>query len=60
MLLYSGGSEDEELKGESEIWRVRLGRAVFTGYGTGTIYCNGTREPELLFVYGRINGLLGD
>lgn len=58
LLLKSGGVEDQELTGNAELWRVRLGRAVFTGYGTGTIYCNGVREPELLFVYGRISSLL--
>lgn len=58
MLLRSGGYEDENLKGNSELWRVRVGRAVFTGYETGTIYCNGAHEPELQFVYDRIDDLL--
>jgi hypothetical protein len=49
-----GGIEDTDLKGNSEVWRVRLGKAVFTGYGTGTIYCNGAAEPELGFLYEQI------
>jgi len=41
--------------GDREIWRVRLGKAVFTGYGTGTVYCTGGEEPELGFVYQQID-----
>lgn len=58
MLLHSGAVADRNPVGNSELWRVRLGRAVFTGYGTGTIYCNGAYEPELGFVYNRIERLL--
>lgn len=54
LLLRVGGIEDTDLKGNSEVWRVRLGKAVFTGYGTGTIYCNGAAEPELGFLYEQI------
>lgn len=54
-LVHIGGSEDRRLHGEREIWRVRLGKAVFTGYGTGTVYCAGGIEPELSFVYQQID-----
>jgi hypothetical protein len=33
----AGAVEDCELSGNQEIWRVRLGRSVFTAYATGTL-----------------------
>lgn len=58
LVLQVGGIEDSELKGNNEMWRVRLGRAVFTGYGTGTIYCNGEAEPELKFLYQQVDSIV--
>lgn len=58
LLTRAGGVEDKDLAGDRETWRVRLGKTVFTGYDTGTIYCTGGREPELQFLYQRIAGLL--
>ena len=57
LLLWVGGAPDRGLEGNQEIWRVRLGKAVFTGYGTGTVYCNGGNEPNLAFLYQKIGDL---
>jgi len=60
LLVRLGAAPDSEVGGPYEVWRVRLGRVVFTGYSTGTIYCAGGSEPELSFVYQKIGELLGD
>jgi hypothetical protein len=58
LLTKSGGVRDERLAGDREIWRVRIGGSVFTGYGTGTVFCTGGYEPEIGFVYQRIDSLV--
>jgi hypothetical protein len=58
LLIQIGATADTELSGQSEVWRVRLGSATFTGYGTGTIHCTGGKEPELDFLYEKIASLL--
>lgn len=58
LLIRIGATADTGLSGQSEVWRVRLGNATFTGYGTGTIYCTGGAEPELGFLYEKIASLL--
>jgi hypothetical protein len=40
LLIHAGGAEDREVLCNGEDWRVRLRRAVFTGYSTGTVYCS--------------------
>ncbi len=55
LLLRAGGVADSDVTGPYEAWRIRLGRAVFTGYSTGTVYCGGGSEPELEFLYGRLD-----
>ncbi|MCI4371723.1 MAG: hypothetical protein L3J78_03645 [Thermoplasmata archaeon] len=58
MLLRRGGIEDRELTNPFEAWRVRIDRTVFTGYKTGTVYCNGAALPELEFLYKSISELV--
>jgi hypothetical protein len=58
LLIRIGATADTELSGQSEVWRVRLGSATLTGYGTGTIHCTGGTEPELDFLYEKIASLL--
>jgi hypothetical protein len=41
-----------------EAWRVRIEGVVFTGYRSGTIYCNGGAIPELPFLYKSISEVL--
>jgi hypothetical protein len=41
-----------------EAWRVRIEKVVFTGYRSGTIYCNGGAIPELSFLYTSISEVL--
>lgn len=55
LLSKVGTGLDSELRGESELWRARLGSSVFTGYQNGTIYCTGGLEPDLQFIYLRID-----
>ena len=38
---------------------MRIDKVVFTGYRSGTIYCNGGNIPELPFLYKSISGVLG-
>ena len=57
-LVRRGGIEDRHLPGDREIWRVRLGKAVFTRYETGTVYCSGRGEPEIGFVYQQIDAAI--
>ncbi|HEX9341337.1 MAG TPA: hypothetical protein VF992_09275 [Thermoplasmata archaeon] len=59
LLLRRGAIEDKELSNAHEAWRVRIEKTVFTGYRSGTIYCNGGRLPELPFLYESISNLLG-
>ena len=58
LLARAGAVEDSDVHGNAEAWRTRLGRAVFTGYSTGTIYCNGGAEPELSFLYLQIDHIV--
>ena len=55
MLIRRGAVEDTELKNPSEAWRVRIDNVVFTGYRSGSIYCNGGNIPELPFLYQSIS-----
>jgi hypothetical protein len=57
LLVQMGGVPDAQTRGTHESWRVRLGRAVFTGYTTGTVYCTGGDEPELDFLYTQVERL---
>lgn len=59
LLLRRGAVEDTDLKSPHEAWRVRIEKSVFTGYGSGTIYCNGGDIPELPFLYKSIAHVLG-
>jgi len=58
-LLRRGAVEDKELKSPAEAWRVRIEKIVFTGYRSGSIYCNGGNIPELPFLYKSISDVLG-
>ena len=58
MLLRRGAIEDKKLGNPYELWRVRIDRTVFTGYRTGTIYCNGATIPELPFLYKSISEIV--
>jgi ribonuclease HII len=58
LLLKHGATEDKGLKNPYELWRVRIEDTVFTGYRTGSIYCNGGKIPELPFLYQEISKLL--
>ena len=58
LLLRRGGVEDKDLKNPHEVWRVRIEASVFTGYRSGTIYCNGGHIPELAFLYQSISEIL--
>jgi hypothetical protein len=58
LLLRRGAVEDKELSHPSEAWRVRIEGVVFTGYRSGTIYCNGGAIPELPFLYKSISEVL--
>jgi hypothetical protein len=58
LLLRRGGVEDPNLKNPYEAWRVRIDRSVFTGYRGGTIYANGGKLPELMFLYQSISDIV--
>ena len=58
LLIRRGAIEDRDLKSPHEAWRVRIEKAVFTGYRSGSIYCNGGHLPELPFLYESISNLL--
>ena len=38
---------------------MRIEKIVFTGYRSGSIYCNGGNIPELPFLYKSISDVLG-
>ena len=59
LLLRRGAVEDKDLKNPAEAWRVRIDKVVFTGYRSGSIYCNGGNIPELPFLYKSISEVLG-
>ncbi|MDE1820452.1 MAG: hypothetical protein KGJ23_11930 [Euryarchaeota archaeon] len=58
LLLRCGGLRDHDVRGQSEIWRVRYAGATFTAYASGTLYCSGGDAPELPFLYGQIDELV--
>jgi hypothetical protein len=58
ILLRRGAVEDKDLTNPHEAWRVRIEKVVFTGYRSGTIYCNGGDIPELSFLYKSISEAL--
>ncbi len=58
--MRRGAVEDRELKSPSEAWRVRIEKSVFTGYRSGTVYCNGGDIPELPFLYASIARVLAE
>jgi len=58
-LLSKGAAEDAELKGRSELWRLRYEGSVFTYYKTGSLYFSGGENDKLDQVYARISELLG-
>jgi len=60
LLIRRGGTADKDLRNPFEAWRVRIDTAVFTGYTTGTIYCNGGPVPELEFIYRSVSEIVGD
>ena len=43
-----GGIEDEAIKAGTEVWRMRIDKAVFTMYRNGTLYCNAARDKKML------------
>jgi len=59
LLIQRGAVEDKELRNTHEAWRVRIEKSVFTGYRSGTIYCNGGGIPELAFLYKSISEIVG-
>jgi len=46
LLIRRGAVEDRDLSNPHEAWRVRIDRVVFTGYRSGTIYCNGGNRGD--------------
>lgn len=46
LLLRLGATEDEEVRGQSELWRCRIDDGVFTMYETGTLYFSGAKSRE--------------
>ena len=58
LLLRRGAIEDKDLKNPHEAWRVRIEKTVFTGYRSGSIYCNGGHLPELQCLYESISNLV--
>jgi hypothetical protein len=58
VLLRRGAVEDTDVTNPHEAWRVRIEKVVFTGYRSGTIYCNGGAIPELSFLYTSISEVL--
>jgi len=59
LLIRRGAVEDTDLRNPYEAWRVRIEKSVFTGYRSGTIYCNGGDIPELAFLYKSISEIVG-
>ena len=59
LLIRRGAVEDKDLSNAHEAWRVRIEKSVFTGYRSGTIYCNGGDIPELTFLYKSISETVG-
>jgi ribonuclease HII len=58
-LLAKGATEDTELKGASEVWRLRYEGSVFTYYESGSLYSSGGQSDKLAEVYERISDLVG-
>ena len=60
LLIANGGTQDESVsETSSEVWRIRIGKATFTLYSTGTIYSNPTLDSKVLQLRDQISDLLG-
>lgn len=59
LLLRLGATEDEEVRGQSELWRCRIDDGVFTMYETGTLYFSGARSREAEIAARGVNAFLG-
>ena len=60
LLITNGGIEDSSISETSkEVWRIRINKAVFTLYSTGTLFSNPTNDEYVLVVRNKISNLLG-
>jgi len=58
-LVSKGATEDTELKGPSEVWRLRYEGAVFTYYASRSLYFSGGASDKLEVIISRISELTG-
>lgn len=58
-LLELGANADHDLKGGSEVWRLRLEGSVFTFYKSGSLFCSGGASEKIDPIYTTISKLLG-
>ncbi len=60
LLITNCGIEDSSISETSkEVWRIRINKAVFTQYSTGTLFSNPTNDEYVLAVRNKISDLIG-
>src|SRR5438309_5108145 len=58
ILRSHGGEPDQEVRGQSEAWRIRVEDSVFTFYKTGTLYFSGGNGPACEASLGDVSKIL--
>jgi len=58
-LLLNNGATEDKVSNEHEIWRVRIGKSVFTLYSSGTLFNNQATSEEVLKLRDEISSITG-
>jgi len=59
-LLSHGGELDVNVRGQSEVWRIRVEGSVFTFYKKGTLYFSGGDGPTIEVSIDHLSKILGE
>ena len=58
-LLLNNGATEDKVSNEYEIWRVRIGKSIFTLYTSGTLFNNQATSEEVLKLRDEISSITG-
>jgi len=59
LLSSNGGMKDQVSLPSTEVWRIRVGKAVFTMYSSGTLFSNPAKGSDLVDLRRKISDTLG-
>ncbi|MDH3658020.1 MAG: hypothetical protein OEM77_07805 [Nitrosopumilus sp.] len=58
-LIQSYNATEDDTSNASEVWRLRIGKSVFTLYSSGTLYNNQATSEEILQLRDELSNLSG-